>query len=71
LLAAAAGLGLAASTAAGADGGDGPAANTAFTQLLGVVAQADVMQRIVSGRTKNQDLHTLLPWNWRPPSTAA
>lgn len=31
----------------------------------------DVLQRIVSGRTKNQELCTLLPWNWRPPSTAA
>ena len=42
LLAAAAGLSLVASTAAYADGGDGPAANTFFTQLPGVVAQADV-----------------------------
>jgi hypothetical protein len=31
----------------------------------------DVLQRIVSGRTKNQELRTLLPWNWRPPSTIA
>jgi transposase len=31
----------------------------------------DVLQRIVSGRTKNHVLHTLLPWNWRPPSTIA
>jgi hypothetical protein len=29
----------------------------------------DVLQRIVSGRTKNHQLHTLLPWNWRQPST--
>jgi transposase len=29
----------------------------------------DVLQRIVSGRTKNHELHALLPWNWRPPST--
>ena len=42
LLAAAAGLSLAASTAAYADSGDGPAANTLFTELPGVVAQADV-----------------------------
>jgi hypothetical protein len=42
LLAAAAGLSLAASTAAYADGGDGPAANNLFTELPGVVAQADV-----------------------------
>ena len=42
LLAAAAGLSLAASTAAYADSGDGPAANSFFTELPGVVAQADV-----------------------------
>jgi hypothetical protein len=42
LIAAAAGLSLAASTVAYADSGDGPAANTLFTELPGVVAQADV-----------------------------
>jgi len=26
----------------------------------------DVLQRIVSGRTKAHELHTLLPWNWTP-----
>jgi transposase len=26
----------------------------------------DVLQRIVSGRTKSLELHTLLPWNWHP-----
>ncbi len=35
----------------------------------------DVLQRIVSGRTKSHELRTLLPWNWRPatasPTTAA
>jgi transposase len=31
----------------------------------------DVLQRIVSGQTKNHELHTLLPWNWRQPSTVA
>ena len=31
----------------------------------------DVLERIVSGRTKSHELHTLLPWNWRPPATAA
>jgi transposase len=31
----------------------------------------DVLQRIVAGQTKNQELHTLMPWNWRPPSTNA
>jgi len=29
----------------------------------------DVLQRIVSGRTKNHELHTLLPWNWHPENT--
>jgi hypothetical protein len=28
----------------------------------------DVLERIVSGRTKAHELHTLLPWNWRAPS---
>jgi hypothetical protein len=26
----------------------------------------DVLQRVISGRTKNHELHTLLPWHWRP-----
>ncbi len=42
LLAAAAGLSLVASTAAYADGGQSTEPNTFFTQLPGVVAQADV-----------------------------
>jgi hypothetical protein len=24
-----------------------------------------VLERIVSGRTKNHQLHELLPWNWK------
>jgi hypothetical protein len=24
----------------------------------------DVLERIVSGRTKQNERHTLLPWNW-------
>lgn len=28
---------------------------------------ADVLDRMVSGRTKAHELATLLPWNWRPP----
>jgi transposase len=28
----------------------------------------DVLERIVSGRTKRNQLHTLLPWNWKPVS---
>ena len=31
----------------------------------------DVLQRIVSGRTKSRDLSALLPWNWRSPATIA
>ena len=31
----------------------------------------DVLQRIVSGRTKSRDLNALLPWNWRSPATLA
>ena len=30
----------------------------------------DVLERIVSGRTKRHELHTLLPWNWKPPNNA-
>ena len=26
----------------------------------------DVLEHIVSGRTKAHELHALLPWNWRP-----
>ena len=31
----------------------------------------DVLQRIVSRNTKSHQLHALLPWNWRQPSTIA
>src|SRR5207253_835066 len=31
----------------------------------------DVLERIVSGRTKTHELHTLLPWNWTPITLAA
>jgi transposase len=27
----------------------------------------DVLERLVSGRTKQHELEQLLPWNWRPP----
>lgn len=26
----------------------------------------DVLERVVSGRIKAHELHTLLPWNWQP-----
>ena len=31
---------------------------------------ADVLERIVSGRTKRNELHTLLPWNWAASTPA-
>jgi transposase len=31
---------------------------------------AEVLERVVSGRTKQTDLHTLLPWNWVPSTPA-
>lgn len=30
----------------------------------------DVLERIVSGRTKAHELDTLLPWNWQPSRLA-
>ncbi len=30
----------------------------------------DVLERIVSGRTKNHQLHELLPWEWRAARAA-
>jgi hypothetical protein len=27
----------------------------------------DVLERLVSGRTKSHELQTLLPWNWTNP----
>ena len=46
-------------------------ANTliATAKLNGVKPLAyltDVLERIVSRRTKAHELHSLLPWNWRP-----
>ena len=59
---------------AGSDGGAGHWA-IAMTlihtaKLNGVEPLAwltDVLERIVSGRTKQHELDQLLPWNWRPP----
>ena len=40
---------------------------TAKLNLLDPLAWlTDVLERIVSGRTKRNELHTLLPWNWKP-----
>jgi transposase len=30
----------------------------------------DVLERLVSGRTKQHEIEHLLPWNWRPPDAA-
>ena len=30
----------------------------------------DVLERVVSGRTKRNELNTLLPWNWKPARDA-
>jgi hypothetical protein len=30
----------------------------------------DVLERIVSGRTKATELDSLLPWNWKPSRPA-
>jgi transposase len=30
----------------------------------------DVLERIVSSRTKAHELQSLLPWNWREPSSS-
>ena len=53
----------------------GPALNTSITavyaKLNGVEPMAwltDVLERIVSRRTKVHELQNLLPWNWRDPS---
>jgi transposase len=48
---------------------------TAKLNLLDPLAWlTDVLERIVSGRTKRNELHTLLPWNWKsgnpPPLTS-
>ena len=31
----------------------------------------DVLERIVSGRTKAHELQDLLPWNWCDPNSSA
>jgi hypothetical protein len=43
------------------------------TKLNGIDPQAwltDVLERIVSGRTKATEWETLLPWNWKPSSSS-
>jgi len=31
----------------------------------------DVLERVVSGRTRSHELASLLPWNWQPATAAA
>jgi transposase len=31
----------------------------------------DVLERVVSGETKANEMHQLLPWNWVPSSALA
>jgi transposase len=31
----------------------------------------DVLERVVSGRTRSHELESLLPWNWTPQNAAA
>ena len=43
-------------------------ARTAVSRLNGVDPEAylvDVLERMVSGATKNNQLHELLVWNWK------
>jgi hypothetical protein len=32
---------------------------------------ADVLERVVSGRTRSHEMASLLPWNWQPMNAAA
>jgi hypothetical protein len=63
-----------------APGSDGGAIHWAIAMTLIQTAKlngvnpmaylADVLERIVSGRTKQNGLHTLLPWNWTASASA-
>jgi transposase len=47
---------------------------TEYGKLNGLDPQTylcDVLERIVSGRTKNHQLHELLAWNWKAAREAA
>ena len=63
---------------AGSDGGARHwavvASLVATAKLNGVEPQAwltDVLERVVSGRTRANELERLLPWNWRAERLAA
>jgi transposase len=59
-------------------GSDGGARHWAMAMTLITTAKlndvepmaylTDVLERVVSGRTRSHELHTLLPWNWQPDS---
>ncbi len=61
-------------------GGDGGARHWSVAMTLiqtaklnGVDPMAwltNVLERVVSGRTKAHELHTLLPWTWQPEARA-
>ena len=42
-----------------------------MNQITQMAYLTDVLQRVVSGRTKAHELHTLLPWTWMPELRAA
>ena len=62
-------------------GSDGGAEHWAIAMTLITTAKlndveplswlTDVLQRLVSGRTKAHEIEQLLPWNWRPPGAVA
>ncbi len=59
-------------------GSDGGARHWAMAMTLITTAKlndvepmaylTDALERVVSGRTRSHELHTLLPWNWQPDS---
>jgi len=47
-----------------------PQAQQSVASVAPFVYLRDVLERIVSGETKANQLEVLLPWNWRPASDA-
>ena len=43
-----------------------PSATSRGRIALSAPQLTDVLERIVSGRTKAHEMHTLLPWTWQP-----
>ena len=62
-------------------GSDGGARHWAIAMTLVTTAKlngvepmawlTDVLERVVSGRTKAHELESLLPWNWKPQGAKA